>query len=354
MKKILISLIVVSFIFSGCSFKKDSSVLDTGKKKVIPPSNVITKSSFSVIGDNTDKEKANKVKVATDDWKEYVNNKAGISFKYPDVVSFDGSGNFQLNVDVKKIEELNGTMGFDKDTALNNRESLKAGKYGVDVDWPLTESKKIVKVGNSNAQEFMVLSRFEICDIVFERKLYFFNSDYQIVVTLKIPQKVVLKEASRYFKFNKASCGKDKVWDFKLQKEFFNDLSNGKGSKKAQIWFNSFEGIIDTINLKKVKNNIKQLQGKWQSDKDEKTVLEFKDNIRINLQDNKKKEEGAFKLYASYPIVDGVDEKVDGVFLIVDDGDDNSFDYKILKLDSSKLELIYLPTGNKLSYSKIK
>ena len=54
-------------------------------------------------------------------------------------------------------------------------EALSKGDYGDHIDFALDASQEVRKVGDTYGQDFLVLGRFEICDVQFERKLYFFN-----------------------------------------------------------------------------------------------------------------------------------------------------------------------------------
>jgi len=195
--------------------------------------------------------RAKAIQDETDLWYYYEEPDAGFSIKYPHDISFNEQQNtlFSLYIETKKIDLLEGTMGFNKQTALKNIESLKIGEYGQDVDWPLNESKKVRTINNINAQEFMVLSRFEVCSVVFERKLYFFNNDYQIVVTLIGPGNEFINSAPKYFTTNQENCGNEKIWDMEKQKLFFENLENNTGPEIIQNWFDVFNRIIGTIIL---------------------------------------------------------------------------------------------------------
>jgi len=123
--------------------------------------------------DFNDSGQAKAILDETDLWKFHQDDNAGFSIKYPSNVNFqgEGAGGYTLTVEVQKIEDLNGTMGFDTETAQKNKEALQIGEYGQNVDWPLEASKMSVTLGPVNAQHFIVLSRFEVCDVVFEKDI---------------------------------------------------------------------------------------------------------------------------------------------------------------------------------------
>jgi len=285
--------------------------------------------------------RAKAIENETDLWMAYEDKDGGFSIKYPGDVAFGGNDDtvITLSVESKKIDTLADTMGFNKETALKNIESLKKGEYGENVDWPLDESKKVVKIGDINAQEFAVLSRFEVCSVVFERKLYFFNNNHQIVITLRGPKNSIIDSSSDYFKIDKANCGTEKVWNFDKQKEFFNNLKDGKGSEAAVNWFKLFDRIKGTIEIsKKQSSESSSLLGRWVSLDDANSEIEFKDGKKIDYYQKKKLAEGTFVQ--------------DGKNLVVnEDGDE--FKYTILELSSTNLSLSYLARGNTLNYKKV-
>lgn len=187
----------------------------------------------------------------TDMWKIY-EDKAGFSVKYPHDVNFQenqGLGHYTLTVNSQKIENLEGTMGFNKETAEKNIEFLRNGEYGITVGWPLEASKRMANLGEENAQEFMVLSRFEVCDVVFRRELYFFHNNYQISIKLDASKDEIVDAMPEYFTINRENCQDEKIWDFDKQEDFYKDIEEGSGSEIALNWFNLFNQIVKTISF---------------------------------------------------------------------------------------------------------
>ncbi len=279
----------------------------------------------------------------TDLWKFYEDKDTGLLIKYPGDVNFQGSqegGPYTLSVESQKVDSLEGTMGFNRETAEENLEYLNRGEYGKNVDWPLSESKKVVKIGSVNAQEFMVLSRFEICDVVFQRKLYFFYNNYQIVVTLAGPKQDIISNSPEYFETNKENCGDEKIWNFDKQKDFFESLENGAGSEAAITWFNLFDRIKGTIEFSEEQAfNLNLLQGKWVSLDDADSKIEFSGAKKLDYYQDEKMSEGSFLIQ-------------DNKYLVVSDGG-NEFEYIITELSDENLTLIYTPRGNTLRYKKV-
>lgn len=183
-------------------------------------------------------------------WQSYDNKEAGFSLKYPYTVTMDEKvGNLVLIVESKKIEELD-YPGFDLTEVQKDVELLKQGQPGTNyVDWALPVSEKIKNLGVVNAQESMVLSRFEICDVTFERKLVFYNNGYRVVLTLKEDKNNIIDNLPQYFTLNEENCGTNAIWDFDKQVDFYQELVAGKSFFTAQEWFDTFDKIVETIEV---------------------------------------------------------------------------------------------------------
>jgi len=200
--------------------------------------------------------RAKAIENETDLWQYYENEDAGFSLKYPsDIILYDGStkrnnnNQYYLSINVNNVDSLEGTMGYNEETALKNMAFLEKGEYGESVDFSLNNSEKVRNLGKVNAQDFAVLLRFEICDVAFEKKLYFFNNNYQIVITLYAPRQLFIDNLSDYLIVNKDNCGQEEVWDIENNKpeQFYDDLKNGAMPENIQTWYSTFNEIVDTI-----------------------------------------------------------------------------------------------------------
>lgn len=188
--------------------------------------------------------RAKAIESEQDLWKVYVNEVVGISLKYP--------GGVEVNVDVQDVStmEQHAPLGYGKETSLANMAALSEGEYGQSVSFPLIESKKVRKLSEStNAQEFMVLARFEVCDVTFARRLYFFNNDHLITVSVNGDKESIVQDSVQYFTYNRENCGEQLIWDFDKQGDFYNSLVRGEGGVVTQEWFDTFDEIINTIDL---------------------------------------------------------------------------------------------------------
>lgn len=283
--------------------------------------------------------------------QKYENIYAGFLLKYPsEVVLNNRKPNFPLSLTIlaKKTDLLDAEdlLGFDKDTALYNQEALSKGEYGKTVDSPLEISKKTRKIGENNAQEFMVLNRFEKCDITFERKIYFFNKNNQIVITLKIDPETAKNEIKEYLTIDNENCGEKLIWDVSKQEKFYNTLKDGKGGKELQKWYTTFDEIINSIEILPELTNFDKLQGIWISDDDKKSSFVLFQNKKINFYDQKKLSEENFKIMTN----EG-NEDLNGEYLEVYE-EKETFKYHIEDLKDNQLTLMYLPKGNILKFTK--
>jgi len=80
------------------------------------------------------------------------------------------------------------------------------------------------------------------------------------------------------------------------------------------------------------------LQGKWRASDDLNSVIEFKNQTKIDYYSNEKLFESDFTLEQDYLVVGSGDEV---------------FEYRIIELSDTVLSLMYLPRGNILEYEKI-
>ncbi|MCK9578760.1 hypothetical protein M0R01_04720 [bacterium] len=284
--------------------------------------------------------RAKAIEDETDLWMFYKDD-SGFTIKYPqNVIWGDNQEGLSLKIESQKIETLEGTLGYDKETANKNLQSLSSGKYGEGVDFPFVDSKKIISIDGVNAQDFIVFSRFEVCSVLFERKAYFFNNGYQVVVTLSLPKEKVIQKYPQYFKNDKANCGNNLIWDFDKQKEFYNKAKQGELGIVSE-WLTTFDRIVETIDInpktqqEEINSNL--LLGKWVSTDDSNSIVEFTKDKKIEYYQGNKVAESTYAINGENISVNDIDGKME---------------YKILELTGDKLSISYLARGNTLSYKK--
>lgn len=208
------------------------------------------------IKDDEDEDQNNEKK-ENDNWQTYTDDEAGFSLKYPENVVLDRDSyndrekdTIRVSISSDDVDILDNPSGYDKENVLKIKESLDKGKVGPNIDWSLDESKKVKSLNGKNGQEFMVLSRFEVCDVTFERKLIFLSNNKLVEIALFGPNSKITESMPEYFVKDDENCpGEEAVWNYDKQDQFYQELANGNGSEITQEWFDSFDEIVETIEI---------------------------------------------------------------------------------------------------------
>ncbi len=139
--------------------------------------------------------------------------------------------------------------GYDLETALLDKKALDNNSLSnVTIDWPATPSTLTHLNNNTYAQEFMVLSRLDVCDVTLERRLIFYYKNHQIILVYQgDPQ--WLSQDNTYLITDPNNCGDSKVWDFEnnTAQTFISDLKNNQASPAIQSWYNQLTQILTTV-----------------------------------------------------------------------------------------------------------
>ncbi|MCF7836446.1 hypothetical protein K9N08_00795 [Candidatus Gracilibacteria bacterium] len=285
--------------------------------------------------------RAKAVEDETDLWQFFEDSKTGFSLRYPLEIDFGQD----LRIESEFVASLGERpLGFTTENATKIRDALAAGKFGKNnLDWPLESSKQVKNLGELSGQDFLVLGRFEICDVAFERKLVFYLNDRQVVLTVVGDRDKILAENPEFFTTNPENCFEAKIWNFDKQKDFYKNLAKGKGSPVAQKWFDTFDAIVATIEFQtpesktEARGNLESLQGFWTSIEDTKSTVEFSGERKTDFYDGEKVSEEYFK--------------VDGDSLVVNAGVD-TIKYSIVAVSPEYLTLLHLPRGNLLKFKR--
>lgn len=188
-----------------------------------------------------------------DSLQQFNNTELGFSLQYPSRIVMIGSGQTQspdlesLKIETKEIGKSQNPGDLSPEDEAKNIQALAAGQYGLDIDWPYAPSKKARPVGFLFAQDNLVLSRFEVCNVTLERKLLFYHNNQQITITLYAPTNKLKASMSDYFAVDTINCGNEKIWDFNKQGNFYNQLTAGTASPEIQQWYKDFDQIADSI-----------------------------------------------------------------------------------------------------------
>jgi hypothetical protein len=189
--------------------------------------------------------------VDTTNWNNvYLNTEAGFSFKYPDSVqssekAMPGTKSTMFAVQVEKITNLNAPANT-PEQALAAREAFSQGRIYNDIGFG--KYRTLIPLNAEiNAQSQVTFAWFDVCDVVFDKFLIFYVDDYQVVITLMGSDKI-RAENPQYFEVRKDyGCGDELIW--KNGNTFYTDLLAGKLDGSAQEWFDTFEGIVDSLEI---------------------------------------------------------------------------------------------------------
>jgi hypothetical protein len=302
--------------------------------------------------------RAKAIENESDLWPFYENAETGLFLNYPmNLVLKKADEKYQnnelsLTVAVDEIDTIEDLMGYDKESSLLNMAALAKGEYGNEADFALESSQKVRNLGEVNAQEFMVLGRFEICDVTFERKLMFFKDNQRIIATVRGNKDLIASTMPEYFEKNVENCGEELIWNLDKMEDFYKVLSEGNGSDEAQEWFDSFEDVANTIKfVEKVDTEISTkdlLLGKWTSIDDDKSVIEFTETEKTDYYDGEKMGQDKFQIYFSKADLIK-DDNGSHLVVMTYDGD---MEYTVVHVGANDLELTYLPRGNTLKYTR--
>jgi len=189
----------------------------------------------------------------------YYDSDGEFVLEYPDSnVTFSTSpwlvaNNEDLVLSIRKIniDSISGqALGYDKDTVLKDESELAEGKFGEDIDFPFEASKKVLQIGDNFIKDFLVFNRYGVCDVTFERELIFYKNGYQFIINLRGQTDRIKKSMPDYFKVDNQNCGQEPVWRLDKLEDFYIALIGKSASQPAQLWFDSSESVMQSIDFK--------------------------------------------------------------------------------------------------------
>jgi hypothetical protein len=185
----------------------------------------------------------------TDGWMVYREPKSGMTFSYPPDILInaptEGGNQTTLKVTAQKLNEIEDlTMNYTAEQAYKDQQSLLKGEYGEQIDFALPESEEVFPVPGGFGKRFLVLARFDICDVIFNRKAIFYRDNYQVTISYTGPDSLKLSE-SEYFKIEEERCGSFKMW--REGHAFYPNLQSGQAFPEAQQWYDTFDTILMSI-----------------------------------------------------------------------------------------------------------
>jgi len=213
-------------------------------------------------------EKYKESKTVEENYLRYYNHEADFYLEYPsDTVVFTTNpyekipaGKLLLYVKTEKIDDADSkkTLGYDSETAIKDEKELAEGDFGEEIDMPFEPSKKVIKIGNIFAKEFIVFSRFDVCDVVFERILIFYNKGYRITIGVCAEKDEIIKQNPSFFTYDAENCSENLlVWKSSSQGasgqiKFYESLLSKSLKNDASTWYGIFDEIKERIILQPV------------------------------------------------------------------------------------------------------
>ena len=187
-----------------------------------------------------------KITTDTSDWLTYTNTEIGLTLKYPK--------NVALNNKVKNFTQISLMVSVDKIADIPEDLPLNMGRVDVLKDkdeLSKGQGEGILKLGDIYGRSSYTYSQFEVCSVMFSRKLTFYPEGYRVVITLNGPKDKIMAQMPEYFGVDSANCGTQTVWKLDKTADFETALSKNLGTGVAQEWYKTFYDILDTIDITK-------------------------------------------------------------------------------------------------------
>lgn len=199
--------------------------------------------------------RAKAIESETDLWNFFQNEEIWFSLNYPlneILLSKDeyktNEDDFYFKIDIKEIWENN-----DEPMRLSNTEEmetiaeLSAWNFWKNPDFTFENSKKVTSIGNIFAQDYLVLSRFDVCDITLERAVVFYFNNKEIKLTSFASINKLKESMPEYFTIDESNCGTISMWNNEKQNDFYNSLIEWTAPDEIQTWFNDFDKMSESI-----------------------------------------------------------------------------------------------------------
>ena len=187
-------------------------------------------------------------------WLTYTNAEAGFTLLYPPTALLNGEAKGAtvpvLAVSSERIsdipEDLPLNMG--RSAVLADKALLEKNIAKTVGDFPASDA--LVRIGGTyNGRMTSVLSRFEVCSVILTRTLVFYKDDRRISISLIGPQQAIVESMPEFFTIDSSNCGQMPMWNREKMGAFMPTLAQGKGKGRGQEWYDTFDGIIQTIVL---------------------------------------------------------------------------------------------------------
>jgi len=190
----------------------------------------------------------------------YTNPDADFSFQYPEGIKLiaGGSDNVQelsMSVTVQNIDNMlvDAPDNLSQSGSQSDMLALNQGLFNPNgltiTPWSLDASEQVISIDGKNSKSFVTFGRFEVCSALLERSLVFYNNGHRVTITLYGPKDSIIASMPYHWHSVPGECGSASIWKEGQQVPFYQLLLAGNASTIAQNWFNTFDNIIDSIDI---------------------------------------------------------------------------------------------------------
>ena len=196
----------------------------------------------------------------TEGWNTYIDPSGYFTLKYPDNAGVSSSKpltdkDFRLFIRTEILGRIeDGPLGFSKENATKDAESLKNGEYGERVGASLEASEKVIDIDGTKAKIYMsTWNGGEACSVQAQRSMIVYHNYQRTILSLTVEPdsiKTIIEEAPKYFREDKTICQGYDSWnpDNDGSLSFYQDLTEkNSASKMATEWYDTFDLILSTF-----------------------------------------------------------------------------------------------------------
>ena len=115
-------------------------------------------------------------------------------------------------------------------------------------------SRKDYKIFETDISEYMILSAYSDCEVLFERTVLFNREGSDIKVTLAADRDEMINSQPEYFVYDEKACGDEsKIWGEDKQDEFYEKLLSGEANDLAMNWYREFDLVLKLLQINEFK-----------------------------------------------------------------------------------------------------